>query len=92
MPKVHLTTAERQKANYEKEFRKQEKLLRATIQDKLDENGFTDREFQEKAKLGSIATVTKFKKHPFTLSGDTLVKCCVAAGIVLGVISNDEKQ
>lgn len=89
MPKVYITTAERQKAAFEKEFRKQEKLLRATIQEKWEENDFTDLEFKEKVGLGSVATVTKFKKHPFLLSCDTLIKCCVAAGIVLGVV-NDE--
>lgn len=89
MPKVYLTNAERQKAAFEKEFRKQEKLLRATIQEKWQENGFKDLEFKEKAELGSVATVTKFKKHPFSLSCEALIKCCVAAGIVLGVV-NDE--
>lgn len=89
MPKVYITTAERQKASCEKEFRRQEKLLRATIQEKWQENGFKDLEFKEKAELGSVTTVTKFKKHPFSLSCDALIKCCVAADIVLGVV-NDE--
>lgn len=88
MPKTYLTLEEKRKAAMEKEFRKQERQLRAVIQEKWQENGFKDREFKEKAHVG-INTVTKFKKAPFTLDCECLIKCCVAAGIVLGVV-NDE--
>ena len=88
MPRVNLTLEEKRKAAMEKEFRKQERQLRAVIQEKWQENGFKDHEFKEKAHVG-INTVTKFKKAPFTLECECLIKCCVAAGIVLGVV-NDE--
>lgn len=88
MPKAYLTLEEKRKAATEREFRKQERQLRAVIQEKWQENGFKDLEFKEKANVG-INTVTKFKKAPFTLECDKLIKCCVAAGIVLGVV-NDE--
>ena len=88
MPKTYLTLEEKRKAAMEKEFRKQERQLRAVIQEKWQENGFKDHEFKEKAHVG-INTVTKFKKAPFTLKCECLIKCCVAAGIVLGVV-NDE--
>lgn len=88
MPKAYLTLEEKRKAALEKEFRKQERQLRAVIQEKWRENGFKDREFKDRAQV-SINTVTKFKKAPFTLECDKLIDCCVAAGIVLGVV-NDE--
>lgn len=88
MPKAYLTLEDKQKAAMEKEFRKQERQLRAVIQEKWRENGFKDHEFKKKANVG-INTVTKFKKAPFTLECECLIKCCVAAGIVLGVV-NDE--
>lgn len=88
MPKTYLTLEEKRKAAMEKEFRKQERQLRSVIQEKWQENGFKDHEFKEKAHVG-INTVTKFKKAPFTLECECLIKCCVAAGIVLGVV-NDE--
>ncbi len=88
MPKMYLTLEEKRKAAMEKEFRKQERQLRAVIQEKWQKNGFKDHEFKEKAHVG-INTVTKFKKAPFTLECECLIKCCVAAGIVLGVV-NDE--
>ena len=88
MPKSYLTFEEKRKAAMEKEFRKQERQLRAVIHEKWQENGFKDHEFKEKAHVG-INTVTKFKKAPFTLECECLIKCCVAAGIVLGVV-NDE--
>ena len=86
MPKTYLTLEEKRKAAIEKEFRKQERQLRAVIQEKWQENGFKDHEFKEKAHVG-INTVTKFKKAPFTLECECLIKCCVAAGIVLGVVN-----
>lgn len=88
MPKAYLTLEEKRRAEMEKEFRKQERQLRAVIQEKWQKNKFKDLEFKEKAQVG-INTVTKFKKHPFTLECENLIKCCVAAGIVLGVV-NDE--
>lgn len=87
MPKIYYSLEEKRRAAVEREFKKQERQLRAIIQEKWKENGFKDLEFKEKAKVG-INTVTAFKHHPFSLTCECLIKCCVAAGIVLGVVND----
>ena len=52
MPKAYLTLEEKRRAEMEKEFRKQERQLRAVIQEKWQENKFKDLEFKEKAQVG----------------------------------------
>ncbi len=88
MPKIYVSLADKRRAAIEREFRNQERQLRAIIQEKWKENKYKDLEFKEKAGVG-INTVTAFKHRPFSLTCECLIKCCVAAGIVLGVV--DEK-
>lgn len=87
MPKIYYSLEEKRQAAVEREFRKQERLLRSIIQEKWAENGYKDLEFKEKAGVG-INTVTAFKHHPFSLRCDNLIKCCKAAGIVIGVVND----
>lgn len=89
MPKVYYSLEEKRRAAVEREFKKQERQLRAVIQEKWAENHFKDLEFKDKAKVG-INTVTAFKKRPFSLKCENLIKCCVAAGIVIGVVETDK--
>lgn len=89
MPKIYMSLAEKRQAAIEREFRNQERTLRAVIQEKWAENHFKDIEFKDKAKVG-INTVTAFKKRPFSLKCENLIKCCAAAGIVIGVVETDK--
>ena len=89
MPKVYMSLAEKRQAAIEREFRNQERQLRAIIQEKWTENHFKDLEFKDKAGVG-INTVTAFKKRQFSLKCENLIKCCVAAGIVIGVVETDK--
>ncbi len=77
MPKVNLTVEEKRIANYEKEFRKQDRMLRAIIHEKVYRK-VSYEEFATKAGV-SKSTVQKFVNAPEKMSLPLLRKCCIAA-------------
>lgn len=86
MPKVILTPEDKRRAAAEKEFRRQDRLLRDVIREKVYRKISYD-ELAEKAGVGRC-TVQKFVNSPQELRIDHLRKCCIAADIPL-VISGE---
>ncbi len=81
MPKIYLTFDDKRKAEYEKEFRKQDRILRDIIREKVYRKIPYD-ELAKKANVGK-STIQKFVNHPEQLSLPLLRKCCIAADIML---------
>lgn len=79
MPRVYLTLEEKKKSDAEKEFRKQDRLLRGAINEKIN---CTYEELAQKAGV-SKSTIQKFVNNPTGLRIDLLRKCCFAAEIPL---------
>ncbi len=86
MPKVVLTLEDKRRAEMEKDFRRQDRLLRDVIREKVLRKISYD-ELAEKAGVGR-GTVQKFVNHPEQLRVEHLRKCCIAADIPL-VISGE---
>ncbi len=86
MPKVILTLEDKRRAAAEKEFRRQDRLLRDVIREKVYRKISYD-DLAEKAGVGRC-TVQKFVNHPERMRIDHLRKCCIAANIPL-VISGE---
>ena len=85
MPKVRLTFEEQRKADAEKSFRQQDRLLRDVIRDKVYRKVSYD-EFAKKAGVGK-STVQKFVNSPEEMALPLLRKCCVAADIPLKILA-----
>ena len=83
MPKVYLTSEERRVAEMQKEFRKQDRLLRDIIHEKVYRK-ITYEEFAKKAGV-SKSTVQTFINEPMRLSIPILRACCIAAEIPLTI-------
>ncbi|MBR3960843.1 MAG: hypothetical protein IKK13_01360 [Clostridia bacterium] len=81
MPKVVLTLEEKRRAEAEKEFRRQDRILRDIIREKVHRKISYD-ELAAKAGVGRN-TVHKFMTHPELMRIDLLRKCCIAAEIPL---------
>ena len=86
MPKVILTVEDKRRAEMEKDFRRQDRLLRDVIREKVLRKISYD-ELAAKAG-GGRGTVQKFVNHPEQLRVEHLRKCCIAADIPL-VISGE---
>lgn len=86
MPKVILTTEDKRRAELENDFRRQDRVLRDVIREKVLRKISYD-ELAEKAGVGR-STVQKFVNHPEQLRVEHLRKCCIAADIPL-VISGE---
>ena len=81
MPKVYLTSEERRIAEMQKEFRKQDRLLRDVIREKVYRK-ISYEELAEKAGV-SKSTIQKFVNEPERLHISILRDCCAAANIPL---------
>ena len=86
MPKVVLTLEDKRRAEMEQDFRRQDRLLRDVIREKVLRKISYD-ELAAKAGVGRC-TVQKFVNHPEQLRVEHLRKCCIAADIPL-VISGE---
>lgn len=86
MPKVILTTEDKRRAELENNFRRQDRVLRDVIREKVLRKISYD-ELAAKAGVGR-STVQKFVNHPEQLRVEHLRKCCIAADIPL-VISGE---
>lgn len=86
MPKVILTIEDKRRAELENNFRRQDRVLRDVIREKVLRKISYD-ELAAKAGVGR-STVQKFVNHPEQLRVEHLRKCCIAADIPL-VISGE---
>lgn len=86
MPKVLLTLEDKRRAAMQSEFRKQDRLLRDVIREKV----YRKISYDELALAAGVGrcTVQKFVNAPETMRLDHLRKCCIAANIPL-VISGE---
>lgn len=87
MPKVILTFEDQRRAEMEKTFRRQDRVLRAIIREKVFRKISYD-ELAARAGVGR-STVQKFVNHPEQLRLEHLRKCCIAADIPL-IVSGGE--
>lgn len=81
MPKVALTLEDKRRFEAEKQFRCQDRILRAVIHEKVYRK-VSYEEFATKAGV-SKSTVQKFVNAPEKMSLPLLRKCCIAADIPL---------
>ena len=83
MPKIAFTIEDKRKMAAEREFRKQDRILRDIIRSKVYRK-IKYEDFAKKAGVGK-STVQKFVNEPQTLNISTLRKCCIAADIPLSI-------
>lgn len=83
MPKVYLTSEDKRIAEMQKQFRKQDRILRDIIREKVYRK-ISYEELAEKAGVGK-STVQKFINHPEQMALPMLRKCCIAADIMLSI-------
>lgn len=83
MPKIYLTSEDKRIAEMQKEFRKQDRILRDIIREKVY-GKITYEDFAVKAGVGK-STIQKFMNHPEQMNLPLLRKCCIVADIMLSV-------
>lgn len=83
MPRVFLTSEEKRISEMQKEFRKQDRILRDIIREKVY-GKITYEDFAIKAGVGK-STVQKFMNRPDQMALPMLRKCCIAAEIPLAL-------